>query len=199
MGKKFSEIQPVKLKQKTLFTIGVQPGPPGPLGPQNPAMQPATPSRGGEKWVLEKIKYFDPIYDQKTTVIGNPMEHAGKNIYFRDVHMLVNRVKYITIIKKDKLVQDNFYTCFKNKTLYWWNSVLFPRQKRLMKFEKNVNEWEQAFFKHWEKIPFAVMVTIKNNQYTMENAQKHENLWNSFWQLPERSKQRICLCIIELL
>ena len=46
------------------------------------------------------------------------MEHAGKNICFRDVHIFVNGVKNMAIIKRDKLVRDNFYTCFKGKTFY---------------------------------------------------------------------------------
>ena len=86
MGEKFSENQRVKLKQMALFTIGVQPGPPGFAGFQNPAGQISFP--GGKKRIPQEINYFDPFYDQKTTVIGGPIEHAKKN-YFRDVHIFI--------------------------------------------------------------------------------------------------------------
>ena len=75
---------------------------------------------GGEKWILQKIRYFDSFYDQKT---GNCIEQTGKNIYSHDIYIFVNLVKNIIIVKYDKLVRNNLYTCFKKKPLYWWNSV----------------------------------------------------------------------------
>ena len=79
------------------------------------------------------------------------MEHAGKNIYFRDVHIFVNRVKDIITIIKYKLVCDNFYICFKGKAFYLWNSVLFPEQKRLIKYGEKNEKWEQFFFETLDK------------------------------------------------
>ena len=93
-------------------------------------------------------------------------------------------------------MKNNLYICFKGKTFYWWNSVLSPEEKPLVKHGEKVGKWEQTLLKRWKKIPFTVMVTIKNNQYTMEDVRKNENLWNSFWPLFERLKRRICLCII---
>ena len=144
MGENISEIRRVKLRlmmKKALFTIGIQPRPPGFVGPQKPTGQPATPD-GGEKWVLQKIVYFDPFYDKKNRVIGGPLEHANKKNYFRDIHMFVNRMKIMAIIKSDKLVNNNMYTCFKGKTFYWLNSVFPPKQKCLIKLEKKIEKWE---------------------------------------------------------
>ena len=73
---------------------------------------------GREKWVPQEIGYFDPFYDQKTTVTGGPIEHAGKNIHFRNVHVLINRMKNMVIIKGDKLVRNSFHICFKGKSFY---------------------------------------------------------------------------------
>ena len=89
-----------------------------------------------------KDREFWFFYDQKTTVIGGFMENAGKTLYFRDIHMFVNRVKNLTIIKKDKVARDNLYICFKSKTFYWWNSVFSPKQKRLIKYKEKIEKWE---------------------------------------------------------
>ena len=86
--------------------------------------------------------------------------------------MFINLVKNMVIIKKDKLAKNNLYICFKGKAFYWWNSVLSPKQKRLIKHGENVEKWEQALLKRWKKIPSTVMVTIKYNQYTMEDARR---------------------------
>ena len=104
MGEKFSEIPRVKLRQmmkKVFFTIGVQPGPLGFVDFQKPTGQFVIFSGGGEKWIFQKIGYFDPFYDQKITVTRVFMEHAGKNLYFRDVHIFVNRMKNMVIIKSE--------------------------------------------------------------------------------------------------
>ena len=47
-----------------------------------------------------------------------------------------------------------------------------PDQKRLIKHGEKLEKWEQALLKRWKKIPSAIMVTIKTNQYKMENARK---------------------------
>ena len=46
-------------------------------------------------------------------VIDGPIEHAGKNIDFRDAHIFINRMKNMVIIKSDKLMKNNLYTYFK--------------------------------------------------------------------------------------
>ena len=68
------------------------------------------------------------------------------------------------------MVRSNFHNCFKYKVLYWRNSVFSPEQNSLIKLGVKIEKWEQALLKRVEKYPSAVMVTIKNNQYTIKNA-----------------------------
>lgn len=46
----------------------------------------------------------------------------------------------MTIVKGEKLVRDNLYTCFKGTALKWWDSVLTPEQKRLVKLGEGIEE-----------------------------------------------------------
>ena len=55
---------------------------------------------------------------KQKTIISGPMEHAGENFYFRNVHIFINGMKNMVIIKDDKLVRNNLYTCFKGKLFY---------------------------------------------------------------------------------
>ena len=82
----------------------------------------------------------------------------------------------MAIVKRNKMVKNNPYTCFKGKAFYWWNSILSPEQKRLIKNDEKIEKWEQALLKRWKKIPSALMVTIKDSQYTMENARRKQKL-----------------------
>ena len=53
---------------------------------------------------------------------------------------------------------------------------MFPEQKRLIKYGEKIEKWEQALLKRWKRSPSAVMITIKDSQYTMENAQRKRKL-----------------------
>ena len=78
MVEKNSETQRVELRQmmkKTFFSIAIQPGPPDFAGFQNPTRQTSFP--GGKNCIPQEISYFDPFYDQKATVTGGFIEHAG--------------------------------------------------------------------------------------------------------------------------
>ena len=45
------------------------------------------------------------------------MKYTNKNIYFKDIHFFVTRIKKIAAIKDDKLMRDNLWICFRNTTL----------------------------------------------------------------------------------
>ena len=125
-----------------------------------------------EKWISQKVNYFDFFYDNKTTIIDEFMKHVDKNIYFRDVHMFVDRIKNVIVIKSDKLVKNNLYICFKNRAFYWWNFVLTSKQKRLVKLKKDVDEWVQVLLKRFKKTTFLIMTTIIITRYIMKDARR---------------------------
>ena len=63
------------------------------------------------------IRFFDSHYNNKTTVIALVIEHVEKDIYFKNIHVFIERVKDMTIIKKNKAVKRNLYNCLKNIVL----------------------------------------------------------------------------------
>lgn len=84
-------------------------------------------------------------------------------------------VKKITIIKNDKLVRNNLYIRFKNNFFYRQNSGSSPVLKHLIKHGENIEKREQTLLKRWEKLPSAVLVTIKNNQYAMDDVRRRRD------------------------
>ena len=111
-----------------------QQGPPGPPGPPGPA---GTGTGGGtERWHAGDVGFFDPMYDGKSAVTGNLIEHAGKDTYFRDVHLFVERAKDVATTKGEELVRQNLYTCFRGVALAWYTGMLTEDQKRLVKLGK---------------------------------------------------------------
>ena len=47
------------------------------------------------------------MYDEKLVSIKNLIEHFEKNIFFKDVHLFMTRLKKISVIKELELVRDN--------------------------------------------------------------------------------------------
>ena len=56
------------------------------------------------RWNTIKIEFFDSHYDDKIAIIVSIIEHARKNIYFRDVHVFIERIKNMFVIKEAKLI-----------------------------------------------------------------------------------------------
>ena len=125
-----------------------------------------------EAWNSQKINYFDSFYDSKIVVIEENMKHFDKNIFFRDVHNFIDRIKNMIIIKNDKLIRNNLYICFKNHVLKWWNFIFISKQKRLMKLNENIDEWEIVLFKRWKQSIISVVAIFKEVNYIMKDARK---------------------------
>lgn len=57
------------------------------------------------------------MYNEKSMNIEQIMEHAEKSIYFRIVHLFIERTKNITILQNDQHGRDNLFTCLRNAAL----------------------------------------------------------------------------------
>jgi hypothetical protein len=57
------------------------------------------------------------MYDNKSVVTEEFIEHAEKNIYFRDVHLFLKRVKDVAKVKDAAQIRENLFTCLRELTL----------------------------------------------------------------------------------
>ena len=86
--------------------LGNQPGQPAPPGEPGPSGPPGvTGSTNGnginDRFVPQDVGFFDPFYDGKSVNIRTAMEHANKDIHFRDVHFFIDRITDVLRIKSD--------------------------------------------------------------------------------------------------
>ena len=72
------------------------------------------------KWNVEDLNFFDSLYNGKSINNNEVITHTNKNIYFWNVHLFIERVKNLIIIKNVELMRDNLWTCFWNTILIWW-------------------------------------------------------------------------------
>lgn len=98
------------------------------------------------------------------------IEHAGKDTYFRDVHLFTERIKDIAAVKNAELVRNNLNTCLRGTALACYTGVLTDNQKRLVKLGGGVEEWVHALLKRFKESP--QLTTITKERYTMEDARR---------------------------
>ena len=63
------------------------------------------------------IRFFNLHYDDKTAATTSFIKHTRKNIYFRDVHMFIEKVKNMIFIKRNEAVKTNLYNRLKSIVL----------------------------------------------------------------------------------
>ena len=69
------------------------------------------------RWNPNEVEFFDPQYDGKTIHSGaTPIEHAGKDTFFRDVHLFIERAKQFVLTKGD-IVRENLWLSLRGSAL----------------------------------------------------------------------------------
>jgi hypothetical protein len=71
------------------------------------------------RWVVADLRFFDSTYDEKFLATTESMQHAKKNIFFRDIHLFIKRVRNFAMIKNYDTVKNNLYTCLRDMTMTW--------------------------------------------------------------------------------
>ena len=84
-------------------------GPPGPIVEVN--------GSSGPRWNAGDIGFFDPNYEGKSAATSEPIVHTGKDIIFRDVHVFIDRIKDLSLIKGPELIRTNLSTCLRGTAL----------------------------------------------------------------------------------
>ena len=72
------------------------------------------------KWNSVDLDFFDFFYDDKSlTSEANLIVNTDKDIYFRDVHLFIVRVKKMILTRDEQLVRNNLWLSLKNTALKW--------------------------------------------------------------------------------
>lgn len=162
--------------QGLLRSIPGQPGPPGPPGNPGPAGTNGTDATGtasGQpRWNPGDLGFFDPNYDSKSTSMGSPIEHAGKETYFRDIHLFVERAKDLAVIK-GSMVRENLWTCLRGTALEWWTAELSDAEKRLTKYgnpDSDISEWSRLLTARFKEPSHVAIDAVLRERYSLRDA-----------------------------
>jgi hypothetical protein len=102
-----------------------------------------------KRWIIFDIKYFDLMYKSKSALTEECIEHAEKNIYFKNVHLFLKLVKNVIKIKNVNKVRKNLFICLRDLTLSWYISELFKNIKNLLELKNKVEFWKRELLKRF--------------------------------------------------
>ncbi len=124
------------------------------------------------RWVTADLRFFDSTYDEKILTTIESMQHAKKNIFFKNIHLFIDRVKNFAMIKDYDTMKNNLYTCLRDMTMTWYTIEFFEKIKKLIKTKNNLNVWERYLIKRFRKRSTMTMITITRERYILENARQ---------------------------
>ena len=124
------------------------------------------------KWNVAELKFFDSMYDNKSINIDQVMKHTEKDIYFRKIHLFLNRVKDMTIIHDDQFIRENLFICLKSAALQWYIFELSTETKELLRYEQNLKYWTDQLLKRFKKSSNVFIITILKERYTMNDVRR---------------------------
>ena len=96
------------------------------------------------------------------------MEHAGKDIYFRDVHVFTDRIIDVTRTKND-VVRQNLQLCLRGSVLKWYISEFTDGEKRLLTYGNGVEKWTILFRTRFKTSRSTGMAIMLKKKYIMND------------------------------
>ena len=122
------------------------------------------------KWNSADIGFFDPHFNDKTIATTSAMKHSEKNIYFRNIHLFLERCSNIAAIKSDQLVKNNLFICLRKLTLQWYIDEMTSNVKTLIKYASDIKHWFVKLLTRFKKKSNIALFILMKEKYTFENA-----------------------------
>ena len=107
---------------------------------------------------------FQSLQSATKPPVIKAIEHVGKDTYFRDVHLFIERVEDISAIKGDQLIIENLFTCLRGVALQWYTAELSDEAKLLVRYGPGVDHWTTQLHKRFKEAPNVAMAAIHNQR-----------------------------------
>ena len=129
------------------------------------------------RWNVVDLDFYDSLYDEKFVTFETfSVEHFDKNSYFRDVHIFIDKVIELIVIKKVKMIKKNLWLNLRDTALKWWNIELFVNEKRMTRMSKkshdeiDIDEWIILLHDRFKKSIIIIMNSLLHEKYTIRDA-----------------------------
>jgi hypothetical protein len=125
-----------------------------------------------ERWNAINLEFFDLTYDDKILITSKFMQHVEKNIYFRNVHLFLDRIRNFVATKKVEIMRNNLYTCLRESIMTWYTAKVSKEEKKLFKMKNNIDVWERYLLKKFRERLNVIMITITRERYILDDVRR---------------------------
>ncbi len=126
-----------------------------------------------ERWNSKNIDFFDSNFDEKFVFTDETIVHAEKNTYYKDIHVFVERIKKMIIVLELEMIKKNLSFCLRESVLMWHIVELFDVFRRILFYEKNVDEWIQTLTIRFKTQAITMTINLLRERYILRDAEKN--------------------------
>ena len=125
-----------------------------------------------ERWNAGDVGFYDPLHEGKSVSSASPIEHTGKDTFFRDVDLFIERAKEVATVKGGEMVRNNLWTCLRGTALEWWTAEVSDNEKRLSKYGdgNDLGEWSSLLVSRFKQPSHVAIDAVLRERYTMHDA-----------------------------
>ena len=142
-----------------------------------PKAQPTTdslPKTSTERWNQVNLGYFDLHLDRAYGEVKIIL--VGKDVYYRNVVLFVQRLESLVIFKKAAFIKVNIATSLQGSALEWYTSELSNFDRNDLNNDPGVKNWVNIL-SHRFKVPTSVALGLLTNEtYSLDNARAQRSL-----------------------
>lgn len=145
---------------------------PPPLEPQpiQPYSLIKTHASRTERWNQADLGYFDPHFDRAHG--EGEIVSLGKEVYYQNLVLFVQRIQSIVIFKGAALVKANIATSIRGSALEWYTSELDDRERETFNEDLGVDAWVATLSQGF-KVPSNVALgLLAGESYTLDDARQ---------------------------
>lgn len=138
-----------------------EPGPPGPAGPAG--------NGGTAGWNAADMGYFDLHLDK---LYGeSEIVSVGKDIYYRNVILFVERIRDLASVKGAALIRSNINITLGGSALAWYTAELSNIERIGFRADENgVGEWCRALTTRFKESTGVALSHLTSEKYTFHDA-----------------------------
>ena len=142
--------------------------PPDPDASAKLSTPPDNSTKTVERWNQANLGYFDPHLD-KTHGEGEVVS-VGKDVYYRNVVLFVQRLQSLVTFKGAALVKANVATSLRSSALEWYTSELSDFDRDALNNDPSVKSWISTLSNRF-KVPTSVALGLLTDEtYLLDNA-----------------------------
>lgn len=125
-----------------------------------------------DRWIASDIGFFDPHFNGRLVDTAEAIEHSGKDTYYRDVFVFLDRIKDYAETRSPELVRQNLSSCLRGTALAWYTTELTAEAKTELRTGSGIENWTARLQARFRQRANRAMAVVARERYTLDDARR---------------------------